>query len=373
MSRPTHIVIHLPALRNNLQRVKESTGVSQIMAVVKANGYGHGLVPVAKTLADQVDAFAVSCLEEAIELRENEMELPIILLEGIFESDELEALIQYQLQPVVHCVEQVEMFEHWQKSLDRANVLQVWMKIDTGMHRLGFDSMVVPNILNRLSNIDMISRVNLITHLANADDSSHSSIDEQFLAIESVLGAVSSKDIGDLSICNSAGILRLSDRCREWVRPGIMLYGVSPFLKGRARNHGLLPVMSFRSRIIAVNHRRAGDAIGYGSTWVCPESMPLGVVAAGYGDGYPRNVPTGTPILVNGVRVPLVGRVSMDMITVDLRQCPETKVGDSVLFWGDDENGNSLPVEEVAECAETIAYELLCKITSRVRIEWEKS
>ncbi len=352
--RRTQVLISLPALRHNLQRVRETVPQSRILAAVKANGYGHGLERVARTL-DAADGFGVARLSEAVALRKAGETRPIVLLEGVFDAEELGTAIHYGFELVLHQAYQIALLEQAKLS----SPLAVWLKLDTGMHRLGFPPEQAREQFQRLTIPGQgIEFRGFMTHLANADDRRDPTTTEQLkrfnLATEGMAGAH--------SVANSAGILGWPDSHSDWVRPGIMLYGVSPFLGGTGADENLRPVMTLKSQIIAINQLQKGDAVGYGGTWRCSEEMPVGVVAIGYGDGYPRHAPSGTPVLVNDTRVQLVGRVSMDMITVDLRGCPDVAVGDEVTLWGE-----GLAVEEIAAASGTIAYELLCGVTQRVQ------
>lgn len=353
--RPTRVTIDLNALRHNLQQVRRVAPGCRVMAAIKSNGYGHGLERVARALSDS-DGFCVASIDEALQLREAGVTAPIILLEGFFHADELPLIAQHRLEVVLNHAEQIEAL----LAASPAGPLRVWLKIDSGMHRLGVSGEQAEALWRRLEAHPALEPLGQMTHLATADEPDHPATLRQLSAFQ----AATANLPGMKSIANSAGILGWPDSHADVVRPGIMLYGVSPFLGGRAAEFELRPVMSFRSELIAVNHFRRGDPIGYGATWHCPEDMPIGVVAAGYGDGYPRHAVSGTPVLVNGVRVSIVGRVSMDMLTVDLRTQPQARVGDPVVLWG-----RGLPVEEVAEFAGTIAYELLCGVTQRVRVE----
>ncbi len=353
--RATRVAIDLAALRHNLGRARAAAPDSRILAAIKANGYGHGLVRVAAAL-DEADGFGVACLAEALQLREAGIRQPIVLLEGFFAADELAAISRHQLITAVHHEAQLTMLE--QCRLERP--IPVWLKVDSGMHRLGFPPGQVAAVWSRLAACPNVAEVvGCMTHLANADNLEDAATRRQLTCFAGATAGLP----GARSIANSAALLGWPESRSEWVRPGIMLYGVSPFLGGRGEQHGLRPAMTLSSELIAVNRLQAGDAVGYGGAFVCPEVMPVGVVAAGYGDGYPRHAPNGTPVLVNGRRVPLVGRVSMDMITVDLRGQPEAKPGDPVVLWGE-----GLPVEEVAESAGTIPYELLCRVMPRVEL-----
>ncbi len=352
--RRTEVSLDLAALRHNLQCLREAAPGSRVMAAIKANGYGHGLQRVARALSD-ADALGVACVEEAVSLREAGITTPIVLLEGFFHADELPLICQHRLDCVIHHVHQIEVLE--QQTLSAP--LKVWLKLDSGMHRLGVPANECTALWQRLSAIQDIEVIGLMTHLANADDLNDKTTEQQLTLFSESCGELP----GERTIANSAGILGWPQSHAEWNRPGISLYGVSPLLGGRGEQHGLRSVMTLRSELIAINHLKQGDAIGYGGSWCCPEDMPVGVVAVGYGDGYPRHADAGTPVLINGQRAPLVGRVSMDMITVDLRSLPQAKIGDEVVLWGD-----GLPVEEIAEHAATIPYELLCGVTGRVRI-----
>lgn len=355
MSRATRAEIRLQNLQHNLQ-VSRSTTQAMQMAIIKANGYGHGIVEVARALRD-ADAFGVATLDEGITLREAGIYKPILLLEGIQRDADLLFVHAYDLQCVVHHQHQVDLIEKSSKPVT------VWLKMDTGMHRLGFTPKTFNDAYNALSSTLQVQLpIRLMTHLACADDK-HSAITMQ--QIDLFDEYCEPYPANEKSIANSAGILGWPQSYRDWVRPGIMLYGVSPFVTGIGEDFGLKPVMTLYSELIAINQLKKGDAIGYGGSYVCERDMPVGVAAIGYGDGYPRHAPVGTPVLINGKRVPLIGRVSMDMITLDLSDCPNTNVGDEVVLWGE-----GLPVEIIAQHADTIGYELLCGVTRRVRMEY---
>ncbi len=356
MTRPALARIDIDAFQQNLSRAREAAPHQQVIAVVKADGYGHGLCRVASALTN-ADAFGVASLEEARQLREAGIEKRILLLEGFFSADELSMVARLGLDLVIHNEEQLGALE----AASLARPVSVWLKIDTGMHRLGFAPEKARHIWYRLAggrNVD--GPVRAFTHLACADDPADERTHEQMTQLRKALAGIET----EISAANSAGILGWPETHGDWVRPGIMLYGVSPFLQGDGMDCGLMPVMTVSTDLIAVHQCYAGDAVGYGATYVCPEDMMVGVAAIGYGDGYPRHAPSGTPVLLNGRRVPLIGRVSMDMITLDLRTQPDARAGDPVILWGPD-----LPVEEIARQAGTIAYELLCGVTPRVRKE----
>ncbi len=353
MTRPVRARIDLQALQHNFQLARQTAPNSQVMAVIKANAYGHGAVPVARAL-HAADAFALASVEEAAQLREAGISQPLVLLEGVFDTGDLEAISRHGLQAVVHSAEQVD----WLEQAHITAPVHLWLKVDTGMHRLGVSLDRADAERRRLS--ALVQRcggsLRLMSHLACADEPQHSANNAQLAAFCSLEAAGLER-----SLANSAALLSRPDTHFEWVRPGIMLYGASPFDVAADRAPNLRPVMTLESQLIAVNARGTGDGIGYGQCWICPEAMPVGVAAVGYADGYPRHAPSGTPVLVNGKVVPLIGRVSMDMICVDLRSQPEARTGDPVQLWG-----TGLPVEAVAARAGTISYELLCNVSQRV-------
>lgn len=353
MTAPTWARVDIEALRHNLAAVRRAAPASRVLAVVKADGYGHGLMTVVQALREASDGFALTYTEEAAQLRAAGVAKPIVLLQGFVDEADLNEAARLRLDLTVHHEQQLRLLE----SSRLPAPVRVWLKVDSGMHRLGFPLRRVVEVYHRVCAAPCVAGVRLMTHLANADDPHDPSTLEQlhgFFAVSRRLGA-------EQSIANSAGVLAWPDSHTHWVRPGVMLYGASPFAAGNADSLGLRPVMTLCSRLIAINEQPKGAPIGYGATWRCPHAMPIGVVAAGYGDGYPRHAPNGTPVLVDGQRVPLVGRVSMDLITVDLRSYPGARIGDPVVLWG-----CGLPVEEVARRAGTIAYELLARVTRRV-------
>lgn len=353
MTRPSRVVIDKQALKHNLQRVRELAPHSKIMAVIKADAYGHGLVRVAKTL-NKADAFGVACLEEAEQLRAASITTPIVLLEGPHKTVDLTVIAKLNLDIVVHNDFQLEMLEN----AELAEPLQVWMKIDTGMHRLGFRLDKVTDILKRVAHCENIkSSFRLMTHLATANEQDNPLTLHQLANFKQVCDGI---DV-EKTIANSAAVISLPETHTDWIRPGLMLYGVSPMPDSDAAAQGLLPVMTLESELISIQHLKKDEPVGYGATWRCPEDMPVGVVAAGYGDGFPRHAKSGTPVLVNDVRCSLIGRASMDMLTIDLRNQPQAKIGDRVVLWG-----AALPVEEIARHAETIPYELLCGVHKRL-------
>ena len=360
MSRPTRARIHLPAFQHNLQQVRNAAAGRRVWAVIKANGYGHGILGAAAGL-QQADGFAVASLEEALVLRDAGIDQPILLLEGIFEASELTTVAAQKISVVVHHEDQLAVLERAPGNLS----VPVWVKLDTGMHRIGFPPERAADAWQRLQSCEAVAgSPGLMTHLANADDRDDDATPRQLAEFAEATTGMDAKR----SMANSAGVLGWPEAHGDWVRPGIMLYGICPFVSGNGGEHGLQPAMTLSTKLIAVNRIRRGEGVGYGGTWVCPEDMDVGVAAIGYGDGYPRHAPSGTPVLVNGQRVPLVGRVSMDMITVDLRTQPAARPGDSVVLWGE-----GLPVEEIASQAGTIGYELVCGVTPRVAVETTES
>jgi len=356
-----YAVLDLDSAAHNLHLVRSYAPDAKIMAVIKANGYGHGLQRIAEALQD-ADAFAVARVDEGIRLRKAGIKNRIAVLEGFTCAEELDELLHYRLDAVVHSVIQVEIFE----SRSEQAQIAIWLKLDTGMNRLGFKAKEFNAVYQRLNRCSMIRQpISLMTHLANADDKQDATTLKQISLFNNTLAALSPglDSSNERSIANSAGILAWKEALTDWVRPGVMLYGISPFPDSTGEQLGLKPIMSLHSRLIAVKPITTGDKVGYSGTWVCEKPTTLGVVAIGYGDGYPRYAKAGTPVLINGQRVPLIGRVSMDMITVDLETQPNAKPGDPVTLWGD-----GLTVEEIALCADTIPYTLVCGVTQRVQI-----
>ncbi len=360
MTRATRAVIDLAALQHNLRMAQQAAGKAKVMAIIKANAYGHGLLPIANALT-HADAFGVATLDEAIQLRSAGIRKPITLLEGFTQQDDVAVIAEQELDVVIHQPLQITLLEH-----HRGKPIMLWLKIDTGMHRLGFNPADVAVNYEQLCRISSVQQpIRWFTHLANADDRADPYTVGQLALFQTTVQAMTKNATTITSVANSAGILAWPESHGDWVRPGIMLYGVSPFIDSSAVTHDLKPVMTLHSALMAINQRRKGESIGYSGCYVCPEDMSVGVVAIGYGDGYPRHAKAGTPVLVNGQRVPLIGRVSMDMIMVDLRSQPQAKIGDPVILWG-----QGLAVEEIARHADTIGYQLLCGVTTRVPYEY---
>ncbi|WP_312074117.1 alanine racemase [Atlantibacter sp.] len=348
------VVINRRALRHNLQRLRELAPDSRMVAVVKANAYGHGLLETARTLTD-ADAFGVARLEEALRLREGGITQPVLLLEGFFDADDLPSISREGFHTVVHNEAQLSALE--QATLEKP--VTVWMKLDTGMHRLGVLPEHADAFYERLSACKNVRQpVNIVSHFARADEPDCGATEKQL----ALFNHFTDGKPGQRSIAASGGILLWPQSHFEWVRPGIILYGVSPLdTRPWGEDFGFKPVMTLTSSLIAVREHKAGEPVGYGGTWVSERDTRLGVIALGYGDGYPRSAPSGTPVRVNGREVPIVGRVAMDMICVDLGPDAQDKMGDSVVMWGD-----GLPVERIAEMTGVSAYELITRLTPRM-------
>lgn len=355
MSRPTWMTIDLSALKHNVARVREFAPGCSILAMVKANAYGHGVVPIAKALTD-VDALGVASLEEGMKLREAGINLPIVLIEGLFDASEIIEAEQNNFSLVIHHLAHIEF-------LEKAKIkkpFSVWLKINTGMHRLGVTPNEVQSFYQRLSQCPAVKKpIGLMTHFAEADDPTSNATQQQIQLFNQITANLA----GPRSLANSAGILAWPSSHANWVRPGLMLYGASPFLNKMGSDFNLKPVMTLSSRLIAIISVKKGGKVGYGGSWTAPEDMQVGVVGVGYGDGYPQFAAGGTPVLINDKESQLVGRVSMDMLTIDLRN-QIAKIGDPVILWG-----NGLPVERIAAHSRTTAYEILTRMTPRPKVE----
>lgn len=348
-------VIDTAALAHNLARVRELAPGTRVYAAIKADGYGHGAIRVARALAD-ADGFAVSSLDEAMQLRWSGVQKPLMMLSQILDDEVLESAADHGCEAVLFHDDQLSAL-----ALHHGAPLRVWIKLDSGMHRLGFAVDRAGEIAEALALLPRVELAGWLTHLACADDVNDAMTPRQIECFQRATRA----QPGAHSIANSAGVIAWPASHADVVRPGIMLYGSSPMFVRSAASLGLRPAMQLTAPLISRARISAGEPIGYGATWRTPEAMDIGVVGIGYGDGYPRHAPSGTPVLLHGQRVPLVGRVSMDMITVDLRGVPGTQIGDRVTLWGD-----GLPADEVAAAAGTIAYELFCQLTPRVVFEY---
>jgi alanine racemase len=351
MSRPLLAQVNLSALRSNLRKVRERAPDAQVLAVVKADAYGHGLMRVLPALSD-ADGLALLELDTAVALREHHYARRILLLEGFFTADELAEIAARRFAVVVHHEEQVRMLEA--ASLPRP--IEVFVKINTGMNRLGFRSDLAQAIVDRLSRASSVAVMRMMTHLARADE--EEGVRGQLERFEDACQGLPYPR----SIANSAGVIRYSDVGGDYVRPGIMLYGSSPFPYETAEKLGLAPVMTLKSELIAIQDIKANESVGYGGTYTASRAHRIGVIACGYADGYPRHAPNGTPVLVCGKKVRTAGRVSMDMMTVDLTDAPQAVVGSPVVLWGE-----GLSIDDVAAAASTVGYQLLCSVSRRVR------
>ena len=363
MPRPITATIHLSALRHNYIIAKKYSDPAKVWAVVKANAYGHGLEFALKAFS-HADGLALVEVDGAVKIRESGWQRPILLLEGFFHESDLALVQQHKIDVAVHCNEQINLLEQaFQTSAGSVGqVINVHLKVNSGMNRLGFKPADIAAAYQRLVAIGTIRVVDLMMHFANADDEFNPVLPvaeqiRRFNEAQNLLG-----NTLETSLANSAATLLSKSIKNDWVRAGIMLYGGSPG-SADAADFGLLPGMTLSSEIIAIQSIEAGESIGYGSRFIATQPMRIGVVACGYADGYPRHAMDGTPVLVNGVRTRMVGRVSMDMITVDVSDITDAKVGSIVTLWG-----KGLPIDDVAQASDTIGYELMCAIAQRVQL-----
>jgi len=353
MARPNQARLDLAALRHNLAIARQLAPQSKVMAVVKANAYGHGAVTIARQLGSLADALAVACIEEAVELRDAGISAPILLLEGVFAAHELDLAAELGLWVTIDNEWQLRWLE---EAILPARV-HCWLKVDTGMHRLGVPPVAVKDFYQRLQTTDnALDDIVVYTHFASADDLHSNQTREQLALFDATCAALPVQR----SAANSPGLLAWPDACYDWVRPGYMLYGNSPLPEPHPNTAALQPVMTLTSAVISLKDVPAGEAVGYGASWIAQRPSRIATVTIGYGDGYPRAAANGTPVLVNGQRASLAGRVSMDMITVDVTDLPEVNIGDEVVLWG-----KGLPVGEVAQHAGTIGYELTTRMPAR--------
>ena len=351
MPRPIQARNDLSALEHNLQVARRATR-ARIMAVIKAAAYGHGLLRAAEALR-AADGFALLDVHEAVTLREAGFRQTILLLEGVFSSSDLSLAAEYDLSCVLHNSQQIDMLDAY----PLRGSLQVWLKVNSGMNRLGFAPQDVPAVLEKIKAHPAVRDITLMSHFATADEAA--GVEKQL----EVFNTLAAPYRMARSLANSAALLRYPATHGDWVRPGIMLYGASPFEEVSAQQLGLKPAMTLQSEIISVRELNAGERVGYGGLFRAEAPMRIGTVACGYADGYPRHAPTGTPVLVDGQRTRTLGRVSMDMLSVDLSTLPDADTGSRVTLWG-----AGLPVEEVARAAGTISYELLCALAARVPV-----
>lgn len=362
MPRPIHATIHTDALRHNLDRVRAAAPDARVWAVVKANAYGHGIERVFEGLRG-ADGFALLDLDEAARVRQLGWRGPILLLEGVFEQRDLELCSRLDLWHTVHCAEQIDLLATHKTQLPH----RVFLKMNSGMNRLGFAPHSFRSAWTRLNAMPQVDEISLMTHFSDADGPK--GVSEQVAAFE----AASADLPGERTLCNSAGLLRHPHASADWVRPGIVLYGsATDYPEHSAADWGLRPTMTLASRIVGLQQLAVGASVGYGSSFVADRPMRVGVVACGYADGYPRHCPGtndhGTPVLVDGHRTRTVGRVSMDLIGVDLTDLPGSGHGSPVTLWGRSEAGPVLPIDEVAQAGGTVGYELMCALAPRVPV-----
>ena len=373
--KPAIATINSAARRHNIRLIKSFAPNQKLLAMIKANAYGQGLLPAAHILADQVDGFGVARLREALEIQETGYTGKILLVEGFFDREELLKTLSRRFDSVIHCYEQLELLEQvakeweeeqqkgfWKRKTKIYFPINIWLKIDTGMHRLGVHPEQVDEFYQRLKKCPLVESISFVSHFSRADELDCGYTEKQISTFEQATQAYPKHA---RSISASSGILYWKQAHYEWVRPGIIMHGISPHYDP-ITHLGFQPVITLSSSLIAVRTHKAGEPVGYGGTWVSQKETKLGVIAMGYGDGYPRNAPEGTPVLINGRKVPIVGRVSMDMLTVDLGANSQDKVGDEAIFWGKD-----LLIEEVAKHIGVISYELITKLTPRVIFEYK--
>lgn len=353
MGRAATATINFDALRHNYRLAKQASGNRKAVAIIKADAYGHGAVKVAKALSSEADAFGVACIEEAIELRQESINNPILLLEGFFTEDELETISHLNLWTAIHSLEQINILANSQLK----KPINVWLKMDTGMHRLGIEPDLYELAYHKLKALRQVNEVVLMSHFSSADDITCDETQQQIDIFEHATKHINAP----ASLANSAGTLGHAFSHKDWQRPGIMLYGATPFSNPHPIADQLQSVMTLSSEVIAIHHLQQGEAVGYSKTFVCNQPTKVGTVAMGYADGYPRHAKNGTPVIVNGQRTKVLGRVSMDMLAVDLTHINGAAVGNPVILWGPD-----LPASEVAPYCDTIPYTLFTGITRRV-------
>lgn len=353
MARAATATIHLDAIRHNYQLAKSLSPGKQALAIIKANAYGHSAIAVANALGDMADGFGVACIEEALELRNAGVTLPILLLEGFFTSDELPVISQHSLWCAIHSLEQIDVLS--QAKLEHP--ITVWLKMDSGMHRLGVHPEAYRLAFKKLTSLPQVKEVVLMSHFSSADEPDKAITSEQVALFDSIAGELDAI----VSLANSAGTLAHSTARRDWQRPGIMLYGATPFATPQTITNQLKPAMTLSSEVIAIRDLQPGEAVGYSCTWIADKPSRIGTVAMGYADGYPRHAKSGTPVLVDGKPSRIIGRVSMDMLAIDLTDLPQAGIGSQVEFWG-----KNLLASEVATYCDTIPYTLFTGITRRV-------
>lgn len=355
MKRSSLITIHPGALQHNLNRAKQAAPNSKTLAVIKADAYGHGAVATAGILYEVADGFAVSCIPEAVELRQAGISKPITILQGHQNADDLRIAAHYDFRLTVHDIRQLSLLDQHSPQGNTKHVFDLNIKIDTGMHRLGFQPDQAEFFYKKLKKHSQVNPDSLMmmTHLSSADELKKDTTTQQLECFKKACKNI----LAPQSIANSAGIMGWNKSHADWIRPGIMLYGSSPFASSYREDHDLKAAMTLNAPVISVHKLKKGDSIGYGASWQCPQDMIVAVIACGYADGYPRHAKSGTPVWINGTEAQLVGRVSMDMIVIDIDNYDDNviQVGDIAELWGE-----NLSVDRVAESAETISYELLC-------------
>ena len=357
MPRPIRATVSASALAHNLAIARQHAGAAKIWAVLKANAYGHGMPRAAQAMAD-ADGYALLDFVDALKLRSAGIDKPILMLEGFFKPEDLPLVSRHRLTPVIHNVAQIEMLE----KVTFVGKMDVYLKVNSGMNRLGFTVDNVRLAWNALESHPGVGSVTLMTHFADADG--EGGVAAQLQWFNELTQPFAGANPAPRSLANSAALLRFPEETRgDWVRPGIMLYGCSPFTFKSAEDIGLKPAMTLTSEIVAVQHLQPGERVGYGMTYEAAQEMTIGVVACGYADGYPRHAPSGTPVLVAGQRTGTVGRVSMDMLCVDISDIEQAYIGTLVTLWGE-----GLPCDEVARSAGTVSYQLLCGLAQRVPV-----
>ena len=361
MPRPIQAYVHTEALRHNLSRMRAAAGDARVWAVVKADAYGHGIERVFEALRG-ADGFALLDLDEAQRVRDLGWRGPVLLLEGAFEARDLELCSRLDLWHTIHCEAQIDMLSRHKTQVPH----RVFLKLNSGRNRLGFAPSAFRAAWARLQQMPQVDEISFMTHFSDADG-------PKGIAAQMQVFLDASADLpGERSTCNSAALLRHASQDvvrADWVRPGVALYGSAPDHPQRhPTDWDLQPTQSLRARLIGVQQLQPGDTVGYGSTFTADAPMRIGIAACGYGDGYPRHAPTGTPVLVDGVRTRTLGRVSMDMLAVDLTPCPNAGLGTSVTLWGRADDGTVLPIDEVAHAAGTVSYELMCALAPRVPV-----
>jgi alanine racemase len=360
MARDTIAVLSTDNLLHNLKKIQQQAPNCKVIAMTKANAYGHGLRSTSLRLDGHVASLGVAYIDEAIALRQAGVKCPITLMEGVFNVGEYLVAACENFHVVLRDYEQLQ----WLSGSQLPKPIYVWLKVDTGMNRLGFPYEATIEIYNKLRKLPhLVKDIGLMSHLACADVAEHPHNTMQIDLFKGICQNI----VGEKSLCNSAAIYNFSQHLYDVVRPGLALYGASPVVGKSAAELGLKPVMTLQTRLMTIRHAKAGSYIGYGARYQCQQDMKLGIISIGYGDGYSRTFRDGTPILVNGKRCSLVGKVAMDMTTIDLSNCPEAKPGDLVVLWGD-----GLPIDEVASYSSCSAYDLFCSIQNRVKFHWTR-